>query len=83
MIAVIAYDLDFDVDHDSDSAHIYADVRIEAVYCFEDKEQAREELEGIRKLHPYVRWKTCEVKQPTVTRAEMDKYQLRMAGDWS
>ena len=83
MIAVIAYELDFDVDHDSDSAHIYADVSIEAAYCFDSKEQARENAEELRKLHPYVRWKTVEVKCPEAERAERDKYQMRMDGDWS
>ena len=51
MIAVIFYDLDFDVEHDSDSAHIYADVSVDGVYCFDSKEQARAHLEEMRKLH--------------------------------
>lgn len=83
MIAVIFYDLDFDVEHDSDSAHIYADVQIEAVYCFDDKEQARAHLEDMRRLHPCCRYTSKEVKQPAVEAAERDKYQMRMDGDWS
>jgi len=83
MIAAIAYELDFDVEHDSDSAHIYADVSVPAAYFFEDKEQAKAFYPTLREWHPNARWKTAEVKQPAVERAERDKYQQRMEGDWS
>ena len=83
MIAVIFYDLDFDVEHDSDSAHIYADVSVGGVYCFDGKEQARAHLDEMRRLHPGCRCATKEVKQPEVEAAERDKYQMRMSGDWS
>jgi hypothetical protein len=83
MIAVIPYELDFDVDHGSDYANIYADVSILGAYFFDDKEQAREFMPELREWHPGVKWKSAEVKQPAVEKAERDKYQMRMEGDWS
>ena len=83
MIAVIFYELDFDVEHDSDSAHIYADVGIEAVYVFDTKELARDELSELKAMHPGKQYVGREVKCPAAERAERDKYQMRMEEDWS
>lgn len=83
MIAVIAYELNFDVDRDSDSAHIYADADIDAVYYFEDIEQAREYMPDLKTRHPGARWRSLNAVAPAVNRAELDKYQMRMKGDWS
>jgi hypothetical protein len=83
MIAVIAYDLDFDVDHVSNYANIYADVSIDAVYFFDSREQAMEYRNEIREWHPGKKLAAKEAKQPAVEKAEMDKYQMWMEGDWS
>lgn len=68
MIAVIAYELDFDVEHDSDSAQIYADADIDAVYYFENRDQAREYLPDLRKRHPGARWRSLDVVAPAADR---------------
>lgn len=83
MIAVIAYELNFDVDYDSDSAHIYADADIDTVYYFEDIEQAREYMPDLKTRHPGARWRSVEAIAPAADRAVLDKYQMRMRGDWS
>lgn len=83
MVAVIFYDLDFDVDSGNDYANVYADVSIDSIYVFDTKEQLAEYKDELREAHPGKKWTYRTVTNPAAEAAERDKYQMRMDGDWS